>query len=308
MVSSKSFLSGAIMKILKRLSHYSVLSSLLLAAASSFLPAQSALARNYSDKDEEDAKVQSHFSAARTRVVSAFEKIDLAAVDQLAIPQIYKDWLKTSDHLVKLQFYVGAMKLYFQEAPCLDGGQPRGTCFDNSDPDQPKMLISYSYNQETRGSRAEALIIHEAGHFTGEMNHVLLSGLGQALSAHPLVKPTGLVWFDTKNGGSIVNNPDGTITVMRPVYWDAGGTRWLPIYSEIFPERDPYLEIHPHLGVCQHLGKSEYHSADVGPKGNEYRGACKKTTVAQLDPQGALITFNKNCHFLRSITCGDKSE
>ncbi len=126
-------------------------------------------------------RVEPLFIQAQKDAISILASIHLEQVAQLPIQDYFKSWLKEGDRLQKIQFYSDAMSLNFQEEPFIEDGRPRGTGFDATDPNNPKMIISRTLNTQTSPDQAIALAIHEAGHFTGEMNHLFLSRLGVAL-------------------------------------------------------------------------------------------------------------------------------
>jgi hypothetical protein len=133
--------------------------------------------------------VEPLFIKAQKDAVQIVDAIKSDKIDQLPINPPYQTWLSTGDHLSKLQFYVEAIKLSFQDAPCNEGGAPRSTSFGYSASGQPQMCVSRSYNRSTTPDQAKALVIHEAGHFTGEMDHIFLSELGVELVSQELAKP-----------------------------------------------------------------------------------------------------------------------
>jgi hypothetical protein len=132
----------------------------------------------------------------KQRNISEFAK-DLWA---LLASQVYT--LDQGSRLNKLQFYVKAMildKESFVEGPCNEEGAPRGTCFNDSDPNKPRMIVSRSYNRMTTPDQAIALVFHEAGHFTGETDHLFLSQFGTVMTAQRLARPksykaSGYAW------------------------------------------------------------------------------------------------------------------
>lgn len=260
-------------------------------------------------------KVEPLFVAARSKASSDLNRIEPNHIHQLNVPTFAKNWLMKGDNLSKLQFYVTAMELSFQEGPCWVDGSPRGTCFDNSDPQHPKMVISYAYNQNTTRLQAQALVIHEAGHFTGEKNHLFLSALGEALTANPAMRSTGLI---KSKAGNIVQNPDGTISIEDPLFWHAGKKKWLRIVGQ--RQEDGEVEYdYPGAasGICAQLGYAYVTSYVVdfeeiwfdkdgghNPRKVGYYGAgCVES--AFLDSAGRYRGFS-NCEykFIRSIVCG----
>lgn len=127
--------------------------------------------------------VEPLFINAKKETVSLLNEITTADVDSLNIDEPYKNWLKTASNLSHLQFYANAMKLSFQDRPCNEKKQPRSTSYSSSKNGDSVMCISYSYNRATTSEQAIALVIHEAGHFVGEKDHIFLSSLGAQLSS-----------------------------------------------------------------------------------------------------------------------------
>jgi hypothetical protein len=180
-------------------------------------------------------RIEPLFVQAQQDVVVLLGNINLSQIDTLMVDPSYKTWLKEDDRLTKLQFYAKAMKLSFRDDACNDGGEPRGASFDASDPMNPVMCVSYSLNQTTTPAQAEALVIHEAGHFTGEMDHLFLSSLGVALvanspanaSATSCVQTIGAISCSDRDEGGLGNyavscfqdvvfkNRDGSLNSLR---------------------------------------------------------------------------------------------
>ena len=105
--------------------------------------------------------------------------LPIASPDSLAVSAEVKAWLGNSvdgeSRLDRLKFYLRKMDLQFQEASCSDGsGKPATICFFPG----PTVLISLAGNRMTTASQAAAMLVHEAGHFTGEMNHLFLDRAG----------------------------------------------------------------------------------------------------------------------------------
>ncbi|MGK5088687.1 hypothetical protein WDW86_14105 [Bdellovibrionota bacterium FG-2] len=121
------------------------------------------------------------FIQAKKDAAGILNSIHFDRIDYLPIQDYFKTWLKEGDRLSKIQFYADAMTLNLQEEPFMEDGLPRGTGFDSSDPNDPKLIVSRTLNTQTSPDEAIALVIHEAGHFTGEMNHLFLSRLGVQL-------------------------------------------------------------------------------------------------------------------------------
>jgi len=132
------------------------------------------------------------FIQALLEARALLSNIHLQDVDNLAIEGGFRIWLKQEVKLKKddsvrsrlegLQIYLNAIELGFQEeAPCQDDHEDRGVCYDDSDPNHSLVIASRKLNRSTTPSQAEVILIHEAGHFIGEKNHLFLSSLGVAL-------------------------------------------------------------------------------------------------------------------------------
>lgn len=155
-------------------------------------------------------RIEALFIKAQIDVSFILNSIQMEKIDSLKISESSKNWLKTQNNLSLLQFFEQKMTLFFQDPPCNEGGMPRSTSFDNSNPDKPVVCVSISYNQMTTIEQAEALIIHEAGHFVGEQNHTFLSALGVELANEK--QSRGSV-FNAKSPMGY-NKDCGTVTVL----------------------------------------------------------------------------------------------
>lgn len=249
-------------------------------------------------------QVEPLFIAAQTEAISIVNKINLNRVDKLNIPTFYKNWLKKSDHLSKLQYYVTAMELVFQDEPCL---KDRGVCFDDTDPDRPKMIVSYQLNKTTTPSQARALVIHEAGHGVGETNHRFLSGLGHALIENPYSS------MIRAHGGRI-ENPDNSVTLILPQYWSTEFGKWVPIWAEYahhwytgIPE--DYDVCSDAAGVCAHLGFSECLGGESRYNFKRYkkrysRNIHRNVQAASLHENGRFFGISRTRTIIHSVTCG----
>lgn len=162
------------------------------------LVSQSALGSDFENVIAEGEKggngsdnVEPLFIQAQQDAVGILEAIQPDLIDSMPLEIAYKNWLKEPGRLGKLLFYAKTVSLEFIESPCFEDGnlnQPRGACYDPSDPMNPKMIVSRSYNKATTPDQATAMVIHEAGHFTGEKDHIFLTRLGVAL-VHPASAP-----------------------------------------------------------------------------------------------------------------------
>jgi hypothetical protein len=161
------------------------------------------------------------FIKAKKDALAILEKIKLEEIDKLHVNESSKTWLKDSGHLGKLQFYIRKIEFTFQEGPCNEENHPRGTSYDNADPLNPKMCISYAYNRATTPEQAQALVIHEAGHFVGEKDHLFLSNLGVELVMQSNRKTK---YF---SAWSEFGSPEGTCA-----YWNVSFEKNLETYAK----------------------------------------------------------------------------
>lgn len=126
--------------------------------------------------------VEALFYDAQKQISATLDKIQLDQLEALNLKPEFKTWLKGGPEgqprLAKLQYYTRKMTLKFQEAPCWEPEGPRGACYDNSAPESPRMIVSYSFNHNTGSETAQAMLIHEAGHLVGEKDHLFLSDMG----------------------------------------------------------------------------------------------------------------------------------
>ena len=114
---------------------------------------------------------------------------ELAAIsnfDQLSLDTEFHNWLQGNSNSGQPRFsllktYLQIIELQFQLAPCKDShGLESTICFQYQS-GKPVVLISVTHNRLTTSDQAMAMLIHEAGHFVGEMDHLFLDRLGIAL-------------------------------------------------------------------------------------------------------------------------------
>lgn len=99
--------------------------------------------------------------------------------DALTLSAPVSAWLGGS-RFTELKRYAHVMELRFQEEPCSDGsGAPASICFFTEG--GPYVIISVNENKHTTRSQAMAMLLHEAGHFTGETDHLFLDRMGVEL-------------------------------------------------------------------------------------------------------------------------------
>jgi hypothetical protein len=104
----------------------------------------------------------------------------------------------------RVKYWLRVMDLRFQQEPCTDfTKKPASICFF-SDASMPYVMISLTETKMTTQDQGMAMLIHEAGHFTGETDHLLLDRVGVALVA-ALRTPAYL--FADASSTDIVANP-----------------------------------------------------------------------------------------------------
>lgn len=165
--------------------------------------------------------VETLFLRAKKDAIRIVGAIDVDGIDALQIKSAYRNWLKKDDRLSMLQFYVSAMTLSFSDEPCITADEPRGLCYDNTDAKNPTVYVSRAANHDTSIKEAQALIIHEAGHFVGEKNHTFLSAMGVELVATQGLPARG---EELEHAGvsknmfakEVIVNADGSVTLVEP--------------------------------------------------------------------------------------------
>ena len=81
--------------------------------------------------------------------------------------------------ITALRQYLQVIELRYQPAACEDSqGRKSTICFMYGERRQPVVLVSLDLNRVTTQEQAMVMLIHEAGHFTGEMDHFFLDALG----------------------------------------------------------------------------------------------------------------------------------
>lgn len=107
-------------------------------------------------------------------------------IDSMELDEKMKLWLQTAVQGLarwqKMKESVLRMRLEFQTAPCEDSqGRTASICYFDENPSDPYVLVSLLENRNTDKERAMAMLLHEAGHFVGEKDHLFLDQLGVAL-------------------------------------------------------------------------------------------------------------------------------
>lgn len=127
------------------------------------------------------------FAEAQFELNRALLPVD--SVEALSLSPEVRAWV--APRFGQLKAYVRKMELRFQEAPCSDGsGKPASICYFTDDGDY--VVVSLAENKHTTRAQAMAMLIHEAGHFTGETDHLLLDRVGVELT-QALAEPRLLI-------------------------------------------------------------------------------------------------------------------
>jgi hypothetical protein len=119
------------------------------------------------------------FADAKVKVNKLLESISNEGINKLSIDNLYKDWLSHdingNSRLFLMKFYSKKIKYVFQSLPCSDDfGKLSGICFYIQDINNPIVIISKERNIHTTLEQAMIMLLHEIGHFTGELNHLFL--------------------------------------------------------------------------------------------------------------------------------------
>ena len=148
------------------------------------------------------------FADAQYDVVRMLTPIDDQSLPSLGLSDEVQSWLLGSAQdefrINRVKYWLHQMDLRFQQEPCTDfTNLPASICFFK-DESGPYVMISLKENKMTTKDQAMAMLIHEAGHFTGETNHLLLDRVGVAL-VHAVKMPGSL--FADATSSDIVANP-----------------------------------------------------------------------------------------------------
>ncbi len=140
------------------------------------------------------------FARAKTQSISLIENLTIENIDKTKLPKRHKNWLKKPhkdfiNNLEALQTYISVLSLEFIEygqGGCEDPelNITHGICYYDENPYIAQVIISKDRNigltiEENDNEnliKAMGMLIHEAGHFVGEKNHLLLDDLGAHLS------------------------------------------------------------------------------------------------------------------------------
>ena len=140
------------------------------------------------------------FARAKTQSISLIENLTIENIDKTKLPKRHKNWLKKphkdfTNNLEALQTYLNVLSLEFIEyglGGCEDPelNITHGICYYDENPYIAQVIISKDRNIGLTNENSDdenllksmAMLIHEAGHFVGEKNHLLLDDLGAHLS------------------------------------------------------------------------------------------------------------------------------
>lgn len=128
------------------------------------------------------------FAQARLDLLNEVSNVDDNAVQTYNLDPDVKSWLLTiqngQSRWSGIKYYLHAMELRYQQDPCTDFSQkPASICFFNQDPADPYVMISLQENKLTTENQAQAMLIHESGHFIGEPDHLFLDRVGVQMVA-----------------------------------------------------------------------------------------------------------------------------
>ena len=146
------------------------------------------------------------FAEAQLGVVRTLTPV--TSLNGLGLSDEARGWLEGNaqgdTRFNRLKYWLRVMDLRFQQEPCTDfTKKPATICFFH-DEAGPYVMISLAGNKMTTESQARAMLIHEAGHFTGETDHLLLDRVGVAL-VEALREPAYL--FADASSSDVVANP-----------------------------------------------------------------------------------------------------
>jgi hypothetical protein len=128
------------------------------------------------------------FAEAQYDVVRALTPLNDASLAGLGLPAETLNWLtgksQGDTRFARIKYWLRRMDLRFQDGPCGDGSGKEATiCYFFTPTNDPYVVISVNLNRMTTKDQAMAMLIHEAGHFAGEPDHLLLDRVGVSLVA-----------------------------------------------------------------------------------------------------------------------------
>lgn len=126
------------------------------------------------------------FADAQYSLNSSLTSIEEKDLKTLGLDASTLSWLniqvENSSRFSRIKFYLRKMDLKFQTEACTDGsGRYASICFFRNP--EPFVLISLKENKMTTKEQAMAMLIHEAGHLTGETDHLFLDKVGVQLAS-----------------------------------------------------------------------------------------------------------------------------
>lgn len=150
--------------------------------------ANSASARGDSGPGNGTDYVKVLFAEAKQLLNQNLSDVHAADIKSMEIEEDVKNWLLSttengSQRIEVLKAYLQILELRFQNEPCQDSeGRTSSICFFQ---EQGKNLVvvSLDQNRQTTSDQAMAMLIHESGHFTGEMDHLFLDKVGVQLTS-----------------------------------------------------------------------------------------------------------------------------
>lgn len=151
------------------------------------------------------------FAEAALNDVRLFQRTSLQTLKDSTLPPDIKNWLlnrgRESTRFEKLQTVLQNIELRFQSDFCSDETRkPATICalVNTMGSTQYPVVISLENNRLTTPQQAMAMLIHEAGHFIGESDHLYLDRVGVELVQQ--MKPRPL----------IIQDADSTVFAVNP--------------------------------------------------------------------------------------------
>lgn len=128
------------------------------------------------------------FAQARQELITELADVHSDQVRAMNLDADVKNWLvavatngSATPHIEAVKAYLQILDMRFQSDSCLDSeGRGSTICF-GYDQGKPVVLVALEQNRLTTLDQAMAMLVHECGHFTGEMNHLFLDRVGVEL-------------------------------------------------------------------------------------------------------------------------------
>jgi hypothetical protein len=144
------------------------------------------------------------FAEAQNKLSDLVSSVSVEDLKSTDLDSRTRNWLQQDAHWDTLKFYISHIRLAFQIAACEDSqGRTSSICFYDQNPKDPYVIVSLSENKNTSSEQAMAMLVHEAGHFLGEMDHLFLDRLAVQL-VHALLEPK--IFSVTVSSTEIVSN------------------------------------------------------------------------------------------------------